>query len=280
MKQKLRHLGKVLFKAQADDKESLTYLSGYALRFKDNLEEIEPKRICFSYLNSTESKTISEFVFSLKNRFGFEKKDNYNFATDKGLIKSFNQYLFYIFNESPFKDFFITKRVCDAHRYGVKCNTNKLLTEYLTGCVAIREYWEHVDNLSTWNVFVKEGVHKDIALILAYLFQQDGIGKFKVKNIFATGHALFGCSSKKMLSDFLVKGCYTAGDTGYAIFETTRTKCIIMYADNANDPILALIKNPIKSGTKWSETTSYLLKDIKEFALQWEKDLDLKRNYK
>jgi len=275
-KKRLPHLGKLLLSEQHGD--DFKCLNGYAYRLKDGYEEIHPSEICFSRLCQLTSVEVSEFVFSLENRFVFAGAQ---FKTDKVLANNFNSYVHYILNDSPFKDFFITKRVCDAHRYGVKCNTEKTISEYITGCIAIRESWEQQNNFAIWNTLVKAKIHKDIALILCCSLIK-GIGdEFQSHNIVAKNHSIFGNSSKKKLSKFLMEGCVKINKVGFAIFETTQTKQRdYAYGDQAPDPILSFIKNPITRKSNWSNITFYKLADVVQFALNWEKELGLQRNYK
>ena len=82
--------------------------------------------------------------------------------------RMFEKYMLFVMTESIFKDAFITKRVCDAKRYGIEMNTKVAGNIVLSAMICIRRGWEMVDRMYAWNFLVKNGVCPHISLILSH----------------------------------------------------------------------------------------------------------------
>lgn len=289
-KKKLPHLGKKLLAIQ--EKENKHSLVGWAWRQGDE-EKIIAGDICFAGLSQLGG--LDEFVFPISNGEGWVKtpaavsdKEKEHVIDRKDLWNNIvlRSYLNYILNESIFSDCFITKRVQDAVKYGVKCNTKHTLSYYVTGCVAIRVAWEYTLHLHLWYKLYKDGVHPDIALIISHSFLkckgQDDL--FVNNSCTGNGHSLFGTASFKCYNTLLKQGLYEATDKkdkGFAIFQTT---CTLLEGkmwydeDNAKDKIATLIPHKnivIKSNGGFGNynTEVYDYNDIRSFALKWTRDI-------
>lgn len=137
-------------------------LNSLAFKFEDKEEKIFEGEICLAFWSSLRIKEcgIKEIYLATTQAH-----------TGRGVnIKKFNKYIHYIMNESKYKDAINTKRVCDAHRYGISFNLDAPHTHVQSAIVAIRRGWEYPTKLDCWYRLVKVGIHPTFAMAVSCFF--------------------------------------------------------------------------------------------------------------
>ena len=134
-------------------------LNSLAFKFEDKEEIIIEGEICLAFWHSFAIKKCGIKEIYLATTQAHRKRD-----VD---IRKFNKYIHYIMNESKYKDAINTKRVCDAHRYGISFNVDAPYTHVQSAIVAIRRGWEFPKKLDCWYRLVKDGLHPTFAMAIS-----------------------------------------------------------------------------------------------------------------
>lgn len=139
-------------------------LCSVAWKTKDGKFDFTTKAICFAPFHvCLEKQGISQLYMGVRQAF---TPDQEWFLTPEQQ-KIFKKYIKFIMQESIFKDAFITKRICDAKRYGIEMDVSVAGNITLAAMICIRRGWELVTRLNAWNFLVENGVCPHIALALS-----------------------------------------------------------------------------------------------------------------
>lgn len=194
--------------------------SSYALRFKSgdtfNVNDVCNARMRWTHQNARDE--CLEVVQDIK----FAQKE----WLDIRLSHKFNLYVKYILNESPWADCFITKRVSDAKRYGVKLNLEYPVSALMGAVIALREGWEYGNKLKLFSEFKKKGYSGNVCYLFSSYIQENNTGSFSLCGMTSGHQVLNNQMDWEILKKFFKTGysskgkksfCFTK-QTGYAVF--------------------------------------------------------------
>lgn len=113
----------------------------------------------------------------------------------KNKLPHFKEYLKFLLTKSIFKDCYITKRVCDATRYGVSMDVTKPRNQMQAALIAVRRGWEYNKRIQAWADFVAAGISPHLALIVSYYVSKEEKGYMVNIRGFSSNHEVFGFDS-------------------------------------------------------------------------------------
>lgn len=144
------------------------WLNSFAIKNTEGKVSVELGYACFAFWRERYHEiggTISEIYL------GVVQAKVYKTDSIKHL-PAFKRYLKFILSESIFRGAFITKRVSDAFRYGIKMDVDAPANCIQAAMTAVRRGWEFPHKLVAWDVLVKGGVAPNFALGLSDFVNQ------------------------------------------------------------------------------------------------------------
>lgn len=259
---RLKSVGKALMKEKANHHG----LNSYAIQGEDGEMVICNGHMCFANFKSMKQQLTSplaKFVLAVReNKKGKTIRDSY--------IK-------FLMNESYLKDVFLTKRLCDATKYGISLDVDASFGQVWTAAVAVRRSWEYPTKVAAWYEMTEAGVHPQIALILSYFILLEEDKMFLHKDGLQSNHEMFNFPSiyeglSSLLSPLKEGISFKENNSSsFEIFNTTRgdsKKLLPKRFENISD---VLPWKEVKTG--WSKQYFLNLKDVVIFSKLIEKEI-------
>lgn len=137
-------------------------LNSFAFKTITNKIGVCEGNICFANAHKVaDSMPVTEFYLSMRQAC-IEKDGHLRWK------EGYREFLSFVIKESKYKDLFITKRTCDALKHGLQFDCSKPANQVWFVACLVRSGWEYPDKLSIFHELVKEGIDKDVALILCW----------------------------------------------------------------------------------------------------------------
>lgn len=137
-------------------------LNSFAFKTITNKINVCKGHICFANISHVAgSMPVTEFYLSMKQAC-IEEGDSFRWG------EGYREFLSFVIKESKYKDLFITKRTCDALKHGLQFDCSKPANQVWFAACLVRSGWEYPEKLSIFHELVKEGIDKDVALILCW----------------------------------------------------------------------------------------------------------------
>lgn len=122
--------------------------------------------------------------------------------------KDYRDFVEYILNRSPWKECFLTKDVDKAFDEGVYYNVEMDHAQVLSAAVALRTGSEFPHQLLRFTQNVDEGWAENVSLLMAYFFDNKGLGLVPLTD---AHHTLSAGQSAQRVLDFFGKGQWNVG---------------------------------------------------------------------